>query len=150
MGEVADERIDLAQREGRGRVPLEVASDEAIVGELELQRSGAGVLDHRGAVLFDQAEDAQDAADAGSAVAAMDRVAERADVGPGAGGLREQGQRGGRGARRLIRGVDGVAPGRGAAMLAEEGAGGGVEDADLPVVPLDRQVMPDPAGRGGA
>lgn len=125
MGEVADERIDLAEREGGRWVPLEVAPNEAVVGDLELQRGGAGVVDHRGAMFLDQPEDAEDAADPALAVAAMDRVAERADVGPGAGGLREQGQGGGRGARRLIGGVDRVAPGRGAAMLAEEGARGG-------------------------
>ena len=76
MGEVTDERVDLAEREGGRRVPLEVAPDEAVVGDLQLQRGGAGVLDRRGAVLFDQPEDTQDTADPELAVSAMDRGAE--------------------------------------------------------------------------
>src|SRR6266511_1008763 len=130
-------------------MPLEVAPDEAVVGDLELERRGAGVLDHRGAMLLHQPEDAQDAADAELAVAAMDRVAEGADVGAGAGGLREQRQRGGRGARRPILGTDRVTPGRLAPVLPQERARRGMEEADVQAVPLDRQGLPDPAGRWG-
>ena len=72
-----------------------------------------------------------------------------ADVGAGAGGLREQRQRGGRGARRPIRGVDRVAPGRLAAVLSQERARGGMEQADVHAVPLDRDVPAEPARRRG-
>ena len=84
-----------------------------------------------------------------SPVAAMDGLAERADVGAGAGGLGEQRQRGRRGAGRPILGMDGVAPGRLAAMLAQERAGGGIEEADVHAVPLDRDFLAEPAGRRG-
>ena len=102
MGEVTDERVDLAEREGRRRVPLEVAPDEAVVGDLELQSRRASVLDRGGAVLLDQPEDAQDPAHPRLSVPAVDDLAEGADVGPRARGLREQRQRGGWGARRPI------------------------------------------------
>jgi hypothetical protein len=68
MGKVANERINLAQGERRGGLPLEVAPDEAIVGDLELPGGGAGVLDRGGAVLLDQREDPEDAAHPGLAV----------------------------------------------------------------------------------
>jgi hypothetical protein len=69
VGEVTDERIDLAEREGHGRVAVEVAPDEAVLGDAQLQRRRAGVLDRGRAVLLDQAEDTQDTADAEFAVA---------------------------------------------------------------------------------
>ena len=149
VGEVTDERIDLAEREGHRRVPLEVAPHEAVVGDLQLQRRGAGVVDGGGAVFLDQGEDPEEAAHAGLPVPAMEGLAERADVGPGAGGLREQRQRGGRGARRPIRGVDRVAPRRLAAVLPQERARGGMEEADVHAVPLDRDVAAEPARRRG-
>ena len=102
MGEVADEGIDLAQGERRGGLPLEVAPDEAVGGDVELEGRGAGVVDRGRAVLLREGEDAEDAPDAGLAVVAVDRRAQRADVGAGARGAREQRQRGGRGARRPI------------------------------------------------
>jgi hypothetical protein len=37
MGEVTDEQINLAQREGHRQVPFEIAPDEAVVGDLQLQ-----------------------------------------------------------------------------------------------------------------
>ncbi len=100
-------------------------------------------------MLLHEAEDAEDAADPGLAVAAVDRLAERADVGARAGGLREQRQRGGRGARRPILGVDRVVPGRLAAVLAEERARRGIEEADMDAVPLDRDVAAEPARAAG-
>ena len=42
-----------------------------------------------------------------------------------------------------------MAPGRLAAMLAQERAGGGIEEADVHAVPLDRDVAADPARRRG-
>src|SRR6266508_3626562 len=99
MGEVANEWIDLAQREGGRRVALE------------------------------------DATDAGLTVVAVDRLAQRADVGAGARGAREQRQRGGRGARRPILGTDRVPPGRLAGVLPQELAGRGMEEADVHAVP---------------
>ena len=76
-------------------------------------------------------------------------VTERADLGARAGGVREQRQRGGRGARWPIRGRVGTAPGRLAAVLAEERAGREIQEADLHAVPLDGDVVADPARRGG-
>src|SRR5439155_8933478 len=94
-------------------------------------------------------EDPEDAAHSGLAVAAMDRLAERADMGARADGAREQRERVGWGARRPILGVDRVTPGRLPAVLAEERAGGGIEEADVHTVPLDGDLAAEPAGRWG-
>ncbi|PYO27555.1 MAG: hypothetical protein DMD86_17735, partial [Candidatus Rokuibacteriota bacterium] len=100
-------------------------------------------------MLLDQREDPEDAAHPRLAVATVDRLAERADLGARADRARQQGQRGGRGAGRPIRGMDGATPRRLPAMFSQELARGGMEDADVKVVPLDRHVLAEPPrGRG--
>ena len=79
----------------------------------------------------------------------MKGLAEGADVRPGAGGLREERQRRGRGARRLIRGVDRMAPRGVAAVLSKQRARSGMEQADVHAVPLDRDLAAEPARRRG-
>jgi len=81
MGEVTDEGIDLAQGEGRRRVPLEVASNEAVVRDLQLQRGGASILDCGRAVLLHQRQDAEDAAHPGLPVARAARASNVSVVG---------------------------------------------------------------------
>ena len=51
-GELADERIDLAQRERHGRPALEVAADEAIGRRRRARGRPRGVVDDGGAVLL--------------------------------------------------------------------------------------------------
>src|SRR5207249_8328210 len=48
-GELADQGIDLAQREWRWRMALEVAADK-LVGRAEVERDGARGVDRGGAV----------------------------------------------------------------------------------------------------
>src|SRR5437667_7116692 len=116
MGQAADERIDLAQGHGRRPVALEVAAHEAVIGQGKLQGRGAGVVDGRGAVFLHEAEDAEDPPDTGFALAAMNALAEGADVGAGAAGLREEAERGRRRAGwPILRGAD-APPGRLAAV----------------------------------
>ena len=57
MGELPNQGIDLAEGEGRGGVPVEVATDEAVGGAAAVQGRGAGVIDDGGAVLLDQRQD---------------------------------------------------------------------------------------------
>jgi hypothetical protein len=45
VGELADQGIDLAEREGGGGVPFEVAADEAVGGGAAVQGGGAGLVD---------------------------------------------------------------------------------------------------------
>ena len=51
MGEFPDQRIDLAQRERRCRMPFDVAPHEAVVGDgpVEIERAASALLDDRGA-----------------------------------------------------------------------------------------------------
>src|SRR5438876_1005654 len=62
QGELADERIDLAKREGRRRMALEVAADDLVAGAREVERDGAGPVDGRGPVRAGEGEEALDAA----------------------------------------------------------------------------------------
>src|SRR6266545_5303802 len=142
-----DWRAPKASRPMCRRMALEIAADEAVVGDLEVERCRTGGVDGRRPVLLAEPEDPEDAAHAEFAVAAVDRGAERADVRAGPRGLGQQGHRGGRRPRRPIVGMDRVAPARGlAAMLAEELLGGRIQEADARGVPLDRDRAAEPAG----
>ena len=57
-----DERVDLAQREGRCWPAIEVASQEAIGGHAEFKRGGGGLFGDGGTVLPGEGEDAENAA----------------------------------------------------------------------------------------
>ncbi len=74
-----DERVDLAQREGRRWPAVEVALQEAVGGHAEFERGGGGLFDDGGTVLLGEGEDAEDAADAGGPVVTVDVVAEGGD-----------------------------------------------------------------------
>src|SRR2546428_2065941 len=148
VGELADERVDLAQRQRRRRVALEIAPDEAVVGDAELQ-GRAAVLDGAGAVLLGEGEDAEDPAHAGFTVTTMDRLAQRPDVAARPGRAGQQRQRGRRRALGLIVGVDRVAPAGLAPVLAEEFPGRGIEEPDVVLVPLDGDLAAEPARRRG-
>ena len=82
-GELADERIDLAERERRRRPALEIAAQEAIGRDAEVERGLGGVVDGGRAVLLGEREDAEDAPDAGGALVVVDvRAQTGADAGP--------------------------------------------------------------------
>src|SRR3954469_2710035 len=51
LGQLADQWIDLAQRQRRLGVAVEVPPHEAVGWDAHLQRGGAGVLDSDGTVL---------------------------------------------------------------------------------------------------
>src|SRR2546430_14189458 len=53
-GELADQGIDLAERERRRRMALEVAADDLVGAGAEIKRDGTGVGDGRGAMFAGQ------------------------------------------------------------------------------------------------
>ena len=59
--ELADERIDLPERERHRRPTLDVFAEEAIRRRADLERGLGGVLDDGDAVLLGEGEDAEDA-----------------------------------------------------------------------------------------
>jgi hypothetical protein len=82
MGELPDQRIDLAQRECGGRLTLQGATDEAVLCDAQLQGGGARLLDDDGTVFLDEGEDAEDPANTELAVAAVNAVTQRANLAP--------------------------------------------------------------------
>jgi hypothetical protein len=66
------------------RAAFQIAADEAVFLHSHVERSGAGFIDRRGAVLLGQGENTQNAAHSDLALLAMDGIAERSDVRPGA------------------------------------------------------------------
>ena len=80
LSQLADERIDLAQRQLRRDPPLDVAADEAVRRHAHLDRSSAGGVGGGAAVLPRQRQHAQDALHANLAVAAVDLDAKRANL----------------------------------------------------------------------
>ena len=85
-----DERVDLAQRQGRRGPAVEVAPEEAVGGHAELERGVGGLFGDGGTVLPGEGEDAEDATDAGGAVVTVDVVADGGDGGAGPLGGGEQ------------------------------------------------------------
>src|SRR5205823_13286042 len=71
-GELADERIDLAQRERRRRMALEVTADK-LVGRTEVERDGARGVDRRRAVLAGERQQPLDAAHGAQRIVRMER-----------------------------------------------------------------------------
>ena len=146
-GQLPDERVDLAQRQGRAHPAVEVALQEAVDGHAEFERGVGGLFGDGGTLLLAQGEDAEDATDAGVAVVAVDLVTNGGEGGAGALGGGEQGE-------DLCRGPGGPVPvlyampaPRHAQVFAEELAGVRVEQADVGAVPLHVDAAADPAGR---
>ena len=142
MGELPDERIDLAERGHTEGAALQVAADEAIRRDAEFERRGARVIDGGDAVLLRQREDAEDATDADDPVLRMDRGAERPD-------RRTRGDRASekvlgarRGPPRAILVLNPIEPAELPAMLAQELTGGGIEEADGGGIPLTGSRVP--------
>src|SRR2546425_11246900 len=85
-GELADERIDLAERERRGRMALEIAPDDLVAGTGQVEGNRARPVDGRGAVLAREREEPLDAADGAQGIGGVERRRELADVGADGGG----------------------------------------------------------------
>ena len=142
-----DERVDLAQRQGRRGPAVEVAPEEAVGGHAELERGVGGLFGDGGTVLPGEGEDAEDATDAGGAVVTVDVVADGGDGGAGPLGGGEQGEGLRRGAGGPVSVLDAMPAPRRAQVLAEELAGAGIEQPHLSCVPLDVDATADPARR---
>src|SRR5213593_1940970 len=97
--ELADERIDLAQRERRRRMALEVAADK-LVGRAEIERDGARGVDSGRAVPPREREESLDAPHAAQRIVGVEQRGELPDVRADGGGPREELEGRGRGAPR--------------------------------------------------
>ena len=133
-----DERVDLAQRQGRRGPAVEVAPEEAVGGHAELERGVGGLFGDGGTVLPGEGEDAEDATDAGGAVVTVDVVADGGDGGAGPLGGGEQGEGLRRGAGGPVPVLDAMPAPRRAQVLAEELAG----ESSSPVAPVPASPRP--------
>src|SRR6266446_7798988 len=88
-GELADERIDLAERERRRRMALEVAADK-LVGRTEVERDGAGGVDRGRTVRAGEGEESLDAPDRAQGVVGVQRGGELPHVRADGRGPREE------------------------------------------------------------
>lgn len=145
--ELANERIDLAQRQRQRRPTFQISAEEAIGGHGEIEGGLGGIFDDGRLVLLRECEDAQDAADPGRALMLMNVIADRADRGAGVMGGSVQRDRLRGTPTRAVGVLDAMPAARCEAMLAEQLTGGRVEEADVEVVPLHRDAAADPAGR---
>lgn len=100
--ELPDERIDLFQADGWRGLPLQVATDQAIVVGFPIVGGGAGFFHTGRAVLFEEAQHALNAAHRFGALAGMHRFTERADVGPRAASACQQFEHARRRFRRTV------------------------------------------------
>ena len=91
--ELANERVDLLERERRGGPPFEIAAEKAIGRDLELERRFGGVVGRRRPVLLGEREDAEDAAHAGGALVVVDVGADRVEMRAGVARPREERER---------------------------------------------------------
>ena len=139
-GELTDQRIDLPEREGRGRMALEVAADDLIAGPGEVEGDGARAVDGRGPVRAGEGEEALDAPDGAERILGVERRGELADIRADSGGAGEELEGRGRRPCRPVVGVLAVLAEMLALVLAQEGAGAGVKDAHGALVPLDLGV----------
>ena len=102
-GQLPDEGVDLAQREGRDGPAVEVAPQEAVGGHAEFEGGGGSLFGDGGTVLPGEGEDAEDAADPGGPVVTVDVVADGGDrrAGPLGGGAQGRGSSAGCGRASL-------------------------------------------------
>ena len=147
-GELPDERIDLAQGQGHGRAAFDVLAHEAIGRHADLERGFGGVLDDGRRRVSSRARGRRGCGGrrrrrrAGGCACTRRRCAGRpSSRAPAAPASWPACARAGR--RRAIR----YQPRRRAQVLAQELAGLRREQADVQIVPLHLDALPDPAGR---
>src|SRR5579863_1811215 len=147
LGQLADERIDLAQSQWRLRAAFEIPANETVLGHSQFQGRGTGFLRGGTAILLGQREQAHYAAQSGFALALMDHVADSADVLSCLVGSLQQAQR----MRRRAPGAIFVADTMRAALLldvfAQQLAGARIEQAHIHRIPLHIDQPTDPARR---
>src|SRR5437867_12633043 len=80
MRELADERVDLLERERRRLASLEVVANGAVLGDAQLEHDRARVVGGHCAVLLRQREHAEDLADAVLVLAQVHGLAKGADA----------------------------------------------------------------------
>jgi len=145
--ELADQGIDLDQRERERWTALDVLADEAIGEHADVHGRLGGVIHDGDAVLLRERQDAENLPDAVRAGVRLDVPTDGADVRAGRGGAREQRHRRGRRARRAIGlGNTMLAP-RGPQVLSEELPGLRVHESDMQIVPLHGEALANPPGR---
>src|ERR1039458_1242750 len=147
LHQLADQGIDLLQTEWGLGAAFQIAADKAIFLDSHFQRSGAGLIDRRGAVLLSQRKNAQDAAHTDLALLAMDGVAERSDVRPGATGPPQQLGSAQRRPLRVILFFDAIPAAPLAHVFAQQLPGFGIEQANIQFIPLHARHAPDPTRR---
>jgi len=143
-GELADQRIDLAQAQRQLGVPLNVAAHEAVLTDADLKRSGAGILDGRGAVLLDQPQNALHAAYCRLAVFCRGIPRQSARSRIRLVGARQQRQRADRRPAGTILVLDAMASARLAQVFAQQLAGVGSQTYPMGVPPAPERAA-DPA-----
>src|SRR5437016_1375031 len=144
-GELANQGIDLAQRERRRRMALEVAAGK-LVRWAEVERDGARGVDRRRAVLAGERQQPLDAAHGAQRIVRMERGRELPHVRTDRRGPGEELQGRGQRAPRPVVGVLAILPEVLPFVLTQERARVGIEDAHDARVPLDGDVVAEAAG----
>jgi hypothetical protein len=120
VGELANERVDLLERELKWGTAVQVAAYEAVGGKTEIECGGAGIACGVPAVLARQREHAEDAPNGDLPLACVDLTAEETDRGSDTIGTPEQIVRTHRGAFRAILPVGMMTPDCVSAVLTQE------------------------------
>lgn len=149
MREVADERVDLSERERGHRLPFDVLAHEAVRRDPDGERHRARVVDGERAVLLRETEQPHDATDAGLAIATMDLGGDRADVFARDARACEQLHRRRRRLSRLVLVAGLVTAASLRQVLAQKFARPRIEHAHAAVIPLHVQHATDVARRRG-
>jgi hypothetical protein len=149
VGEIADEWIKGAQPELRSRMAAEIAAQELVSGDTDLEGCTRSVLSNDRAVLAREAEHALDASDPDLALAPVDLIAELADRLTGAVTAEKELI----GCRRPVLGPIlflGAVPASALAhVLTQQRAGPGIEDANVELIPLHDEICADVSRRHG-
>src|SRR5262249_38296763 len=135
-GELADEWVHLAQAHRHRRTALQVAAEEAVGGNTQLQSRERRVVHGCGPVLLGEGGHAQYSSHSLRSVRAVDLLAQRADVRPGEVGAAQERLSALRCAPWLVPLLDPVAAAACAQVLPQETAGGRMQEAHMEAVPL--------------
>ena len=140
--------IDLAQRQRHWQTAFEIPTEKAVRRHAEIERRFRGVVDDGRAVFLGEGEDAEHAPHPGGAFVLVDVRADGADVHAGRRRASEKRDRAGRRARRPVVVVQTMPAAWRAQMLAQQLPRLRGEQADVQIIPLHLDALPNPAGRG--
>src|SRR6266700_2150104 len=149
LGELSDQRVDLAQADRRAGAPFQVAAHEAVGRQAQLQRRATRIVDAERAVLAPEREHALDAPLAHFRLALVDQRAQPADIRACAFGAEQELIHPRRRVARTVFGRDAMTAASLGEVLAQEQAGLRVEHAHALAVPLHGDGESDEAGRRG-